>query len=115
VAPQPRDLNNNGHIFGGWVLSQMDIAGEVASQLRAKGRVVTVAVTGMTFKQPVYVGDVVSFYTTIEKIGRTSITVRIKAVATRNKTGEAVDVTEGVFVYVALDEAGQKKSIPKDT
>lgn len=111
----PSETNPAGDIFGGWIMSQMDIAGEVASQLRAKGRVVTVAVTGMEFKEPVYVGDVVSFYTEIERIGRTSITVRIKAVAMRNKTGDDVSVTEGVFVYVALDENGQKKPIPKDT
>ncbi|MEP3891308.1 MAG: acyl-CoA thioesterase [Hellea sp.] len=110
----PSETNPAGDIFGGWIMSQMDIAGEVASQLRAKGRVVTVAVAGMEFKQPVYVGDVVSFYTEIERIGRTSITIRIKAVAMRNKTGEHVSVTEGVFIYVALDENGQKKPIPKE-
>jgi acyl-CoA thioesterase YciA len=108
----PADTNPSGDIFGGWVLSQMDIAGGIAAIERAKGRCVTVAVEGMTFISPVKVGDVLCVYTTIEKVGTTSITVDIEAWARRNRMGDRVKVTEGRFVYVALDDNGAKRPVP---
>ncbi|HWA19070.1 MAG TPA: acyl-CoA thioesterase [Devosia sp.] len=108
----PADTNPSGDIFGGWVLSQMDIAGGIAAIERAKGRCVTVAVEGMTFISPVKVGDVLCVYTTIEKVGTTSLTVDIEAWARRNRMGDRVKVTEGRFIYVALDDNGAKRPVP---
>lgn len=102
----PADTNPSGDIFGGWLMSHMDLAGEVTARQRARKRVATVAVDAMEFHRPVRVGDVVSFYASIERVGNTSLTVRINAEAMREETGESVAVTEGVFVYVALDSAG---------
>jgi len=107
----PGDTNPAGDIFGGWVMSQMDIAGAIAAVERSKGRVVTVAVEGMTFIAPVKVGDVLCVYTTIERVGTTSITVNIEAWARRNRLDERVKVTDGRFVYVALTEDGSKRPI----
>lgn len=107
----PGDTNPAGDIFGGWVLSQMDIAGSIHAVEAVKGRVVTVAVEAMTFIAPVKVGDVLCVYTTVERIGNTSITVGIEAWARRNRLADRVKVTEGRFVYVALDEAGNKRPI----
>lgn len=103
----PADTNPSGDIFGGWLMSHMDLAGEIAARQRSRKRVATVAVNAMEFHRPVHVGDVVSFHTAIERVGRTSITVRINATAMREPTGETVPVTEGVFVYVALDKQGR--------
>jgi acyl-CoA thioesterase YciA len=111
----PADTNPAGDIFGGWLMSQMDMAGEITARQRARTRVVTVAIDAMSFHRPVHVGDVVSCYTTIERIGRTSITVRIEAVAMRQDTGKNVPVTEGVFVYVALGKDGQPTPVPQST
>lgn len=111
----PADTNPAGDIFGGWLMSQMDMAGEITARQRTRSRVVTVAVNAMTFHKPVHVGDVVSCYTAIERIGRTSITVKIEAVAMRQDTGKNVPVTEGVFVYVALDENGQPTPVPQSS
>jgi acyl-CoA thioesterase YciA len=108
----PADANPSGDIFGGWVLSQMDIAGGIASSQRARGRTATVAVTAMTFHLPVYVGDVLCVYTEIEAVGRTSITVAIEAWALRRREGERVRVTEGRFVYVAIGEDGRPREVP---
>ncbi len=108
----PADTNPAGDIFGGWVMSQMDIAGAIAAVERAQGRVVTVAVEAMTFIAPVKVGDILCVYTSVEKVGRTSITVAIEAWARRNRLAERVKVTDGHFVYVALDDHGQKRQIP---
>jgi acyl-CoA thioesterase YciA len=108
----PADTNPAGDIFGGWVLSQMDIAGGIAAYERAKGRVVTVAVEGMTFIAPVKVGDVLCVYCSIEGIGRTSLTVAVEAWARRNRIAERVKVTAGHFVYVALGEDGAKRPVP---
>ena len=108
----PADTNPAGDIFGGWVMSQMDIAGAIAAIERAKGRVVTVAVEAMTFIAPVKVGDILCVYTSVEKVGRTSITVAIEAWARRNRLDDRVKVTDGKFVYVALGEDGQKMQIP---
>lgn len=108
----PADANPSGDIFGGWVLSQMDIAGGIAAAQRAGGRVATVAVTAMTFHLPVYVGDVLCVYCAVEKVGRTSMTCRIEAWALRGRLGERVKVTEGTFVFVALDDAGRPRAVP---
>ncbi len=109
----PADANPTGDIFGGWVLSQMDIAGGIAAAQRAQGRVATVAVTAMTFHLPVYIGDVLCVYVEIERIGRTSITTWVEAWALRRSGGERVRVTEGQFVYVALDAANRPRPVPK--
>jgi acyl-CoA thioesterase YciA len=103
--------NPSGDIFGGWLLSQMDIAGGAVATRQAKGRVVTVAITAMIFRRPVYVGDEVSCYAQIVKIGRTSMTVKIEVFARRGCTGEEIDVTDGVFTYVAVDSEGKPRPI----
>jgi acyl-CoA thioesterase YciA len=103
TVAMPADANPNGDIFGGWVLSQMDIAGGIVAAERAKGRVATIAVTAMTFHLPVFIGDLVTCFCDIEKIGRTSICVRVETWA-RRRDGEEVKVTEGLFTYVAIGE-----------
>ncbi len=110
----PADANPSGDIFGGWVLSQMDIAGGITASQRARGRVATVAVTAMTFHLPVYVGDVLCVYTEIEKVGRTSITVALEAWALRGRLGGRARVTEGRFVFVALGEDGRPRPVPPE-
>jgi len=109
----PADTNAAGDIFGGWVMSQMDIAGAIAAVERVRGRVVTVAVEAMTFIAPVKVGDVLCVYTTIERVGRTSITVGLEAWVRRHDLDDRKKVTEGRFVYVSLDDNGQKRVIPQ--
>lgn len=108
----PADTNPAGDIFGGWVMSQMDIAGAISAVERVKGRVVTVAVEAMTFISPVKVGDILCVYCTIERVGNTSITIAIEAWARRNRVADRVKVTQGRFVYVALGEDGRKMQIP---
>lgn len=108
----PADTNPAGDIFGGWVMSQMDIAGSIAAVERAGGRVATVAVEAMTFIAPVKVGDVLCVYTTVERIGTTSITIGMEAYARRNRLDDRVKVTDARFVYVALGEDGRKRPIP---
>ena len=110
----PADANPAGDIFGGWVLSQMDLAGGVIAHRRAQGRCATVAVTGMTFHLPVFVGDEVSCYAEIVKTGRTSITVAIESWARRNMTGERLKVTEGTFTYVALGPDRKPRALPAE-
>lgn len=116
VSPMPSDTNATGDIFGGWIMSQVDIAGGIYAARRARGRVATVAVNAFTFKKPVYVADVVSFYTRLLKIGTTSLTVDVKVYAQRNWSaatpGEVVLVTEAVLTYVALDAQGRKRPVP---
>ncbi|MDC0074759.1 acyl-CoA thioesterase [Alphaproteobacteria bacterium] len=107
----PADANANGDIFGGWVLSQMDIAGGVIASKQCSGRSATVAIDSMVFYKPVFIGDLVSIFAEIIKIGNTSMTVQINAIATRKITGEEVRVTEGKFVYVAIDEDGKPVSV----
>ena len=107
----PADANPSGDIFGGWVLSQMDIAGGIAAGQRAKGRVATVAVNAMTFIRPVNVGDILCVYATIERVGRTSISVNLEAWALRGRLGERVKVTEGTFTFVALDQDGNSRPV----
>lgn len=107
----PADTNSSGDIFGGWLLSQMDLAGAVIAWERAQGRVATVAVDSMTFHRPVYVGDVVSCFAEVVRIGRTSISVRVEAWALRRGLGQRERVTQGVFTYVALDENGASRPV----
>ena len=111
----PADTNPSGDIFGGWVLSQMDLAGGITAGLRAKGRVATVAVTGMEFHKPVLVGDVVCCYADIERVGTSSMTIRIQAWVLRGRTAmERTKVTEGVFTFVAIDDAGTPRPVPPE-
>ncbi len=112
TVPMPSDVNANGDIFGGWVLSQMDIAGGVLASDRAEGRVVTIAIEAMRFHKPIAVGEVVSLYGKIVKIGRTSITVHLETWACRNSSGKEVKVTEGTFVYVAISRDGKPRLLP---
>ena len=112
AVPMPADANANGDIFGGWVLAQMDIAGGQVALERAQGRVVTVAVTGMTFHQPVMVGDEVSFYGEIAKIGRTSIAVKIEAWVRRGLERDRIKVTEGLYTYVAIGPDRRPRPVP---
>ncbi len=109
----PADTNPNGDIFGGWVLSQLDVAGGMAAGWRAKGRVATVGVEAMSFHRPVRVGDVVCVYADVQEIGRTSISVAVEAwVLRRRDETRRVKVTEGVFTYVAIDDDGKKRPLP---
>jgi len=115
VVPMPADVNPAGDIFGGWVMAQVDIAGGQVAMRRARGRVATVAVNSFQFKQPVSVGDVVSFYADIIKVGRTSITVDVAVYAERNPAAPVVvKVTEAILTYVALDAAGAKRELPPE-
>ena len=107
----PADTNPAGDIFGGWVMSQMDIAGAIAAVERAKGRVVTVAVEAMTFIAPVKVGDILCVYTSVDRVGTTSVTIGVEAWARRHRLDDRVKVTEGKFVYVSLGEDGKKRRI----
>ena len=107
----PGDANANGDIFGGWVLSQMDLAGGALSAQVVGGRTATVAIEAMTFHKPVFIGDLVSCYTEVVKTGRTSITVKIDTFAMRRFGGEEVKVTEGIFIYVAIDDDGKPRPI----
>ncbi|TAK49697.1 MAG: acyl-CoA thioesterase [Xanthobacteraceae bacterium] len=107
----PADTNQNGDIFGGWLLSQMDIAGGIFAFKVARGRVATVAVDAMTFRKPVGVGDVVSVYADLIRIGSSSITLRIEAWVTRRSESGGILVTDGNFTYVAIDDAGLARSI----
>lgn len=110
----PADANPNGDIFGGWLLAQMDLAGGTVAVRRAGGRVATVGVEAMTFHKPVYIGDEVSCFATVERVGRTSIRVRIDTWVQRHRTGEAVKVTEGVFTYVAMGDDRKPREVPAD-
>lgn len=108
----PRDANPAGDIFGGWVLSQMDVAAGICAGQRANTRVVTVAVEAMSFLRPVRIGDVLCVYTEIDGIGHTSVTVRVEAWALRNRIGDREKVTEGHFKFVALDDEGRPTPVP---
>jgi acyl-CoA thioesterase YciA len=103
----PADTNANGDIFGGWLLSQMDLGGAIYARNLSRSRVTTVAIDAMTFITPVYVGDIVSCHATLIKVGRTSMRIAVEAWAQRTKGGELVRVTEGVFTYVAIDDHGK--------
>ncbi len=108
----PCDTNTNGDVFGGWVISQMDLAGLSAARKRSRGRVTTVAIDKMVFLAPVHVGDFVCCYAELIKVGRTSMTVLIETFATDELSGERRHVTEGVFTYVSIDENGRPKPLP---
>jgi acyl-CoA thioesterase YciA len=115
VVPMPSDSNQHGDIFGGWIMAQVDIAGGVVAARRARGRVATVAVNSFTFKQPVLIGDVVLFYATVEKVGRTSITVNVDVYAQRNPAVlETVKITEATLTYVATDQTRRPRAVPPE-
>jgi acyl-CoA thioesterase YciA len=115
VVPMPADANQHGDIFGGWVMSQVDIAGGVAAARRARGRVATVAVNSFVFKQPVLIGDQVSFYSEVTHVGRTSITVDVQVYAQRNPRDLiCVKVTEASLTYVATDAERRPREVPRE-
>jgi len=115
VMPMPADANGNGDIFGGWIMAQVDLAGAVLPARIAKGRIATVAVNEFVFKQPVSIGDLLSFYARVERVGRTSVTVNVEVYAERNPANlHVVKVTEANLTYVAIDRDGQPRPIPKD-
>lgn len=112
--PMPADVNANGDIFGGWVMAQVDLAGSVLPLRLARGRVVTVAVNQFVFKQPVRVGDLLSFYAEVTRVGNTSITVTVEVLAQRLQAPDRpVKVTEATLTYVAIDDAGQPRPVPE--
>ena len=115
VVPMPSDSNQHGDIFGGWLMSQVDIAGGVVAARRARGRVATVAVNSFTFKQPVLIGDVVLFYADVREVGRTSITVGVEVFAQRNPAVlETVKITEATLSYVATDQTRRPRPVPPE-
>ncbi len=115
VVPMPSDANFVGDIFGGWIMSQVDIAGSIPAIRRARGRVATVAVNSFSFKQPVFVGDLVSLYADIVRVGRTSITVDVEVFAQRSPLDiECVKVTEATLTYVAVDENRKPRVVPPE-
>lgn len=112
TVAMPADMNGNGDIFGGWVLSQMDIACGIVARERAQGRSTTVAVDAMKFIRPVSVGDVLCVYTQIKRVGRTSMAIEVEAWVRRGALGAREKVTEAVFTFVAIDENGQPRPVP---
>jgi acyl-CoA thioesterase YciA len=113
VVPMPADVNQNGDIFGGWIMAQVDIAGSIPASRRAGGRITTVAVNSFVFKQPVLIGDLVSFYAEIARVGRTSITVNVEVYAQRRPDRDtAVKVTEATLTYVAVGPEGRPREVP---
>jgi len=114
IGAMPADTNPNGDIFGGWVLSRMDQAGGIAGVERARGRVVTVAMDGVQFIRPVKVGDVLEVYTHVESIGRTSMKIHVEAWARRFMTHIHEKVTDANFTFVAIDDSGKPRPVPKD-
>lgn len=115
VIPMPADANHTGDIFGGWIMSQVDLAGSIPAARLAQGRVATVAVNSFVFKQPVLVGDVVSLYTNVVRVGRTSITVSVEVYAQRRpEPVQSVKVTEAVLTYVAVDDNRRPRPVPGD-
>ena len=111
VIPGPADINANGHIFGGWVLSQMDIAAGIVASRRAKGSVATVAIEAMEFIAPIHLREVISVYAEVERVGRTSMGVRIEIIANSDLGATEVKVTEGLFTFVALDSHHQPRPV----
>ena len=112
VVPQPADINANGHIFGGWVLAQMDIAGGIVARRAAQGAVATVAIEAMEFLSPILLRDVISVYAEVERRGRTSLAIRIQVMASRDLAEIDVPVTSGLFTFVALDETHRPRALP---
>jgi acyl-CoA thioesterase YciA len=114
VVPMPADANQNGDIFGGWIMAQVDIAGGIVAGRLARGRVATVAVKEFVFKQPVQIGDVLSFYAEMVRVGNTSVTVNVEVFAERRPSDPTVvKVTEATLTYVAIDASGRPRSVPK--
>jgi acyl-CoA thioesterase YciA len=111
VAPRPQDINSNGHIFGGWVLAQMDIAGGIIAGHVCQGPCATVAIESMAFIAPILLQDLVSVYAEIERRGRTSVSIRIDVIATRDRGETEVQVTSGLFTFVALDDNHRPRPI----
>lgn len=115
VMPMPADANLHGDVFGGWIMAQVDLAGSLPAARRAKGRVATVSVNSFTFRQPVFIGDLLSLYAHIVKIGNTSITVNVEVYAERNlQQSEIVKVTEATLTYVAIGEDRKPRPLPRD-
>lgn len=115
VAAMPADANYTGDIFGGWLMGQVDVAGSIPAVHRAKGRVATVAVNSFVFKQPIFVGDLVSFYTRIDKVGTTSVTVEVEVYVQRNPSNpQCYKVTEATLTYVAVGEDRKPRSLPPE-
>ena len=114
VMPMPADANVHGDVFGGWIMAQVDIAGSLPAVRRANGRVATIAVNSFQFKQPVFVGDLLSFYAEIVKVGNTSVTVNVEVFAERNRLqAETVKVTEATLTYVATGEDRKPRQLPQ--
>jgi acyl-CoA thioesterase YciA len=114
VMPLPSDANLHGDVFGGWIMAQVDIAGAIPATRRANGRVATIAVNSFLFKQPVFVGDLLSFYAEVVKVGRTSITISVEVYAERNRLeADTVKVTEATLTYVATDDSRKPRVIPE--
>ena len=113
TVAMPADTNPSGDIFGGWVLSEMDIAGSIVASKRTKGRTATVGLEAMSFHKPIKVGDIVSNYARVVRVGRTSITVEVITAVERQLSGETIVVTEGLFTYVAVNEKGQPRLIER--
>ena len=111
VVPGPSDINANGHIFGGWVLSQMDIAAGIVARLRSRGPVATVAIDRMEFLAPIHLRDLISVYAEVESVGRTSMKVRIEVMAWRDSGSVRVKVTEGLFTFVAIDDEARPRPV----
>ena len=111
VVPGPSDINANGHIFGGWVLSQMDIAAGIVASRRAGGSVATIAIERMEFIAPIHLRDVISVFAAVERVGRTSMAIRIEVIATRDRGATDIKVTEGLFTFVALDEQHRPRAV----
>ena len=114
LVAMPADANAAGDIFGGWIMSQVDIAGSVVATRRAKGRVVTVAVNSFEFHQPVFIGDLVSCYAEVSRIGNTSLTVNVKVYAERNRLATPIKVTAAVLTYVAVDDQRKPRKVDRD-
>ncbi|MBK8889246.1 MAG: acyl-CoA thioesterase [Dechloromonas sp.] len=115
TVPMPADLNQNGDVFGGWVMAQVDLAGAIPAMRRARGRVTTVSVNSFQFKQPISVGDLISLYAEVVHVGNTSITVNVEVYAERNYANPvAVKVTEAQLTYVAIDGTGKKRIVPPE-
>ena len=116
VSPMPADANGNGDIFGGWIMAQVDLAGAVIPARIAKGRIATVAVNQFVFKQPVSMGDLLSFYAKVTRVGKTSVTVNVEVYAERNPANlHVVKVTEANLTYVAIDRNGRPRDLPPST
>ena len=111
VVPGPSDINANGHIFGGWVLSQMDIAAGIVASRRANGSVATIAIDKMEFIAPIHLRDVISVFAEVERVGRTSMAIRIEVIATRDRGATDIKVTEALFTFVALDEQHRPRPV----